>query len=528
MNPTKNKYEVVECKSTTSKVTESKHRTEEPMTTENIASTLDNSTSGGPGRPPLEPESREIRKSLEILRPKADTEAIEILLLQNEKPLGNAHAQSEDDIETLTKGLMEETYDAAYVRPNPIMNPLCGDNTDPLGKLYNYAPDACATSKDILRRDWLLVDFDPDRPSDTPSTEVEHEQAISMAREVREFLGKRGIHARLLADSGNGAHLVLRLDGLPADEDHRTLCRDFLHALGIQFDGAHGVTKVDAKTSDSTRLIRLYGTPNRKGVSTLERPHRLSRILEVDNEAESVTADQIRSVVEELKPAPAPAKPAPASAKSAGAPSPAPKGFDGYTSEEQHEILLGALSHIDPAPYADWIMVGMALHNWGREGAFDLWESWSRGPEGAPCDSFEEGACASKWPSFESQDGAEVVTVGSILHMGKEAGWNAKGAFARVNGRHGGRPHGPSMFALDLAKLFAEAEAGDDGLPRFRFWIGAWHRFNGTYFERMQGQEFEGLVMSFLQGRQEQMNAEGRGQSALASTRMCREVICES
>ena len=196
------------------------------------------------------------------------------------------------------------------------------------------------------------------------------------------------------------------------------------------FADADESTKVDKMTHNLSRMVRLYGSLNAKGMHTEQRPHRCSRLLEVSEESVPITASQLRAVVDELKPsAPTPAvsKNTRGRTSSSVSKDRAQHGsLDKYAPEEQHEILTAALAHIAPDDYDIWLRVGMALHHWGGEGAYELWEQWSRGTEDAPCESFEEGACEAKWDSFGSRDNGDAVTVGSIIQMAKDAGWDAK------------------------------------------------------------------------------------------------------
>ena len=68
--------------------------------------------------------------------------------------------------------------------------------------------DATTADSDIIRRQWLPVDIDPVRPSGVSSTDEEHDTAIATARRVAEYLTGLGFPAPILADSGNGAHLL--------------------------------------------------------------------------------------------------------------------------------------------------------------------------------------------------------------------------------------------------------------------------------------------------------------------------------
>ena len=68
----------------------------------------------------------------------------------------------------------------------------------------------------------------------------------------------------------------------------------------MRFDG-DGV-KIDRSVHNPARIVRLYGTLAAKGDNTKERPHRLSKILKAPESLEVVSAEQLRALVDELKP----------------------------------------------------------------------------------------------------------------------------------------------------------------------------------------------------------------------------------
>jgi hypothetical protein len=70
----------------------------------------------------------------------------------------------------------------------------------------------------------------------------EHEAAIERAREIRAVLAEEGWPAPILADSGNGAHLLYPLV-LPNDEASAKLVERALKALAARFND--DVVKID-------------------------------------------------------------------------------------------------------------------------------------------------------------------------------------------------------------------------------------------------------------------------------------------
>jgi hypothetical protein len=139
---------------------------------------------------------------------------------------------------------------------------------------------------DIDKRVWLPIDIDPIRKSGTSSSEDEHTAAREKASEIARWLGSWGWPEPIIADSGNGAHLLFRID-LPNDSASLQLCKNVLEAIAIQFDD--NSSTVDQTVCNAARIWKLYGTMSCKGESTVERPHRFASILEMPEEIGIVT-----------------------------------------------------------------------------------------------------------------------------------------------------------------------------------------------------------------------------------------------
>ena len=79
-----------------------------------------------------------------------------------------------------------------------------------------------------------------------------------------------------MADSGNGYHLLYRID-LPAADGG--LVERVLKSLAARFDNEH--VKIDQSVYNPARICKLPGTMARKGDHTEARPHRRAKLLEV-------------------------------------------------------------------------------------------------------------------------------------------------------------------------------------------------------------------------------------------------------
>jgi hypothetical protein len=160
-----------------------------------------------------------------------------------------------------------------YFIPNPI-NPALLARA--MNRVHPVEKEPLTSDADILSRRWLPIDADPVRPSGISSSEMEHEAALEKVREIRDALTEDGWPAPILADSGNGGHALYRIE-LPAHDGR--LVKQALEALALRFDSPE--VTLDQKVFNAARIWKLYGTMARKGDDTVERPHRLARLLEV-------------------------------------------------------------------------------------------------------------------------------------------------------------------------------------------------------------------------------------------------------
>ncbi len=192
-----------------------------------------------------------------------------------------------------------------YFTLNPVRPELLARANN---RCKSYASD---TTKDeeVLRRNWLLVDFDPKRPSGISATDEEKKAALSRARECRSWLTGQGWPEPILADSGNGAHLLYRID-LPNDQATTALVKGVLEALASRFSDS--AAEVDRSVFNAARICKLYGTLSAKGDATPERHHRISRMLEVPASVNVVARNVLELLVSDSgsKPSGRTAKPA--------------------------------------------------------------------------------------------------------------------------------------------------------------------------------------------------------------------------
>lgn len=120
--------------------------------------------------------------------------------------------------------------------------------------------------------------------------------AKKLAARINEYLTSCGWPGPLEAESGNGIHLLYRID-LPNDATSTRLVKSVLIHLDSQFSTPE--VKVDRGLFNAGRVIKLYGTVANKGNHTVETPHRLSRLVKVPESVGTVTALQMQSILGE-------------------------------------------------------------------------------------------------------------------------------------------------------------------------------------------------------------------------------------
>ncbi len=184
----------------------------------------------------------------------------------------------------VVEALVALRLDAAkgiYITLNPIEPTLLARSHN---RFSDAKTDSTTPDKHILSRRWLLVDFDPVRPAEISASDEEKARAYERCQEVSEALWAANWPPPIVADSGNGYHQLYRVD-LPADDDRVKRC---LQALDLRFSDT--AVKVDTAVFNPSRIVKLYGTKTMKGDNCpdLGRPHRMSRILDVPDQVESV------------------------------------------------------------------------------------------------------------------------------------------------------------------------------------------------------------------------------------------------
>lgn len=187
-----------------------------------------------------------------------------------------------DDFEALARqaARLDAQGHAVYMTLNPVLPSLLSRYSNRM----EQRPKATTKDNEIVRRRWLPVDLDPVRPSGISASDEEKRAASERAEEIKGFLAGREWPEPVEADSGNGTHLLYRVE-LPNDPDSLKLVSDILNCLDTLF--SDNFVNVDKGVANAARIWKLYGTTARKGDDSEDRPHRRSRLLKTPGSSES-------------------------------------------------------------------------------------------------------------------------------------------------------------------------------------------------------------------------------------------------
>jgi len=228
----------------------------------------------------------DILRTFQLFNPPGDIKELRVLNAGKFRTISGYFDNSGAMVDSVV-ALADEPFPAYYFTINPVRPDLFARSAN---KYTRYAKETTADA-DIIRRRWLPIDLDPIRPAGISSNEEEHAAALQKARDIKEWLISEGwpASAFILADSGNGGHLAVKID-LPNDEETRDLVKSCLEALDAVF--SDDKVKVDGTTYNAARIWKIYGTMARKGSDTPDRPHRLAKILDAPGPVELATVSR--------------------------------------------------------------------------------------------------------------------------------------------------------------------------------------------------------------------------------------------
>lgn len=201
------------------------------------------------------------------------------------------------DVDTLLNEIRKYDNCNIYFTLNAI-NPACYDREQ--HDRIVTKPKSTTSDNDIVGRDWILIDIDTKKPSDTNSTDEEKEMAKEVVNNVFKFLRDEGFEKPVVCDSGNGFHLLYKI-AMKNSNENTTICKEFLQVLDVLFSNPN--VEIDCTTHNASRVCKLYGTFSRKGSNTKKRPQRESKILRIPDEVK-ITPNEYFAKVAAMLPKP--------------------------------------------------------------------------------------------------------------------------------------------------------------------------------------------------------------------------------
>lgn len=189
-----------------------------------------------------------------------------------------------------------------YATLNPVSRSLPVEDAN---RLREYARETTC-DKDVETHRWLPVDVDSERSAAASSaTDGELRATWNVAWRVRVYLLRLGWPEPLIVFSGNGWHLLYRVE-LPAGAETRRLLERVLTALDEKFQDESAT--IDTVVFNPARLLKVPGTMACKGESTPARPHRRSRLEYVPDQLTPVAKGLLARVAAAVAPPPPPAE----------------------------------------------------------------------------------------------------------------------------------------------------------------------------------------------------------------------------
>jgi len=324
---------------------------------------------------------------------------------------------------------------AVYFLPNPLVLPATN-------RLKKFGRGEGATNDDVTRRIILIIDLDPERPKEilpngdevrANATDAEKAPALERAHSIAAFLTERGLPEPILADSGNGFHLLYLIDLSPES----SLVRDVIYLLAERF--SDDAVRIDKAVHNAGRIWKLYGTAVRKGPHSNERPHRLSQIIFVpEGGPERLSEERILALLGIVN----------VEAESAGA-------FN--AAEEEVRCVLGFIN--GRPPYDDWLKIcwGVVDKVGDVDTAIRLLKEWR--PEEV------QGEYEKK---LKHNTRLERITFGTVVYYAKQGGY-VPPRKPRSSSEQGSEEDTPSFDLLMQAAAPCQFFQGHDGDGYARF-----------------------------------------------------------
>lgn len=216
----------------------------------------------------------EIRRTVNILKP--DRELFEIRIIQGRNIMSGYFRNADAVINELSSVNLDRCN--IYITLQKL-HEGCEARWQ-YERFVNVGKEKLPTTSDndVTDYSYIPIDLDPVRPAGISSSDDELREAAELKAQILETVKAQGYKKYITAHSGNGYHILLPVD-FSANKDNEEKVREVLDNLDECF--SNEACKVDTTNYNRSRVFKLYGTLAQKGRSTKDRPHRMSRILEV-------------------------------------------------------------------------------------------------------------------------------------------------------------------------------------------------------------------------------------------------------
>ena len=220
--------------------------------------------------------AEEVKRALELLKPAGEPFEIRTISKGDGKSTiySGYFTDTEKVVEVLSKHNFPDNVNTqVYFTLNSISKEIIKKDK------YNKLCKGYATAdENITAYKLLLIDLDPERAGGTSSSNEELTMSRQKAAAIYQTLKKYGFSEPVTALSGNGYHLLYKVNFENTPENVQ-LVKSFLGTLNRLY--SDNMVKIDTTVYNPARICKLYGTVAAKGVSTQERPHRQAKILTV-------------------------------------------------------------------------------------------------------------------------------------------------------------------------------------------------------------------------------------------------------
>ena len=242
------------------------------------------------GRPQFESVTVDILRFVELLWRPGDVREVRI---PKYNKYGHTASGYFDSPESLAESAAKWDGKAnLYFTLNPV-NPAL------MARASNRIADKAETTSadvDVIRRRWLFIDIDPDRPSGISGTEDERQAARLVLDEVVSFLDNKDWPQPIVAMSGNGWYLLYPIS-LPNDPSSLELVQGVLVSLATRFNNE--AVHIDTTVCNAARLAGLIGSMKVKGDFLTDRPHRRSQLESVPQQLAVISEELLAELAAE-------------------------------------------------------------------------------------------------------------------------------------------------------------------------------------------------------------------------------------